>query len=583
MGKILFTNNNQWHDTLHQCFSKYGFRESGRYRDSFFITAYEKLNISNYNYLSVENDFIACAGTLIFRYKIGKEALKELFSELLLKDISEVRKELLGSFVVIYKSAEKIRVFVDEVGTYAFYYSIKDNNEYLLTNTYYHIQKCVKNSMNKYALMEQMLESCILNNETPFDNIFRILGNECIVIDLLNNKFKVESIKENKYLLDTKDFYDISTKLELILRGYSKRKKALNEKLHIFTTGGVDSRIALASSMSVCNETVICNWQGCPRDMNTKIEDYNIAKKIADRLGLECRCFDVSYDNLTDIKNISKDRFEQFGEYCRIYGNNKKWIEIFEKNSIKNTDFGYFGETLKGWEILDNWSKDYLSLDEYSRIYMNRRGFEVGSSDYYNYVTQKLKNIIRTNGFDETRLKKEECMKLYYTYRIHADTVIDNFANMFGYSFTILAQKEITDYINQIPYVYKTNYRLNLELTQRLCPELLEIEYFTHCRFVDFDKKRMVLKERWKYLLMRTIRYSLLNNKLGNKLIQKSRMINFAWINEYIKQIKETKILEYLNMDITEKTFGYLPTYVLILFYCKTMQFSLGSEENYDQ
>lgn len=577
MGKILFTNNSKWHSRLDKYFKEQGFQENGNCINAFFLTTYRKLNVSTFNFYEEEQGFIACSGTLIFRDLTGKEALVEMFSELKRKSIHEVRRETLGTYVVIYKMDKEVRVFIDETGTYAFYYCIQEDNKYLLTNTFYHIQKCTHRKLNKYAFLEQMLESCILNQETYFEGIYRILGDDCIVIDIDKERLTVEKIEKNYYFLEKKDFESVVNKLETTLRACAERKKKIGEVLHIFATGGVDSRIALATNMAAQIPTVICNWQGCPKDMNTKMEDYDIAKQIAEKLELECICYDVAFDNQESIQNIDETMIDRYGDYCRIYGSNKKWFEIFEKNGIKNTDFGYFGETLKGWEVLDNLSQDYISIEEYSQIYMQRRGYELKDGEYQRYITDKLRTIAIDNQLDIKRLSKEDCMKLYYVYRIHADTVIDNFANMFGYSFSLFAQKEISDYIEQVPYRYKEKFKLNLELTKRLCADLLDVEYFTHCRYVSLDKKQMVLQERWKYKLTKFIRFGLLGNKLGERIIARTRVVNKSFTNEYVKQIKATGVLEKVNVDITENTFGYLPTYALILFYCKIVQFSSGN------
>lgn len=571
MGKILLTNNFEWHSKLDECFQKHGFKRNGNYSEGIMLTTYEKKNVATYNFYKEGNDFIACSGTLIYENSIGEEAIKKIFYELKLNKINEVRKKMLGTFVIIYKMENQLRVFLDEAGTYAFYYSYQENGKYILTNTFYHIQKCLRNDFNKYAFMEQILEFCIINNETPFKEIYRIMGNECIVIDIIHGTFSIEVIEANHYILQEDGYENIVNKLENTIKGYAKRKKGINEKLYIFATGGVDSRIALAANLSEGIPTVVCNWQGCPKDMNTKVEDYDIVKEISEKLGLESICYNVAHDNLSAIKNIEEDMFDCYGDYCRIYGSNKKWFEIFEKNGIKSTDFGYFGEILKSWDALDNLA-EFISIEEYAQLYMRRNGYDLKDASYQKYILNKLKKIAIENNLDVTRLSKEDCMRLYYIYRIHADTVIDNFANMFSFSFSLFAQKEIAEYVHQVPYSYKEKFKLNLELTRRLYSKLVELNYFTHCRFVQLDKSSMVLEEGWKYKFTKFVRFVLLGNKIGEKLITKARKVNQPWTVEYVKQIKKTGIMENLDIEIKEDTFGYLPIYVLILFHCRIVQ-----------
>ena len=50
---------------------------------------------------------------------------------------------------------------------------------------------------------------------------------------------------------------------------------------------------------------------------------------------------------------LSSDTFNRLGEYAELYGNNSKWIEIFESKKFCFFDFGYYGEIVKAWDQLD--------------------------------------------------------------------------------------------------------------------------------------------------------------------------------------------------------------------------------------
>ena len=260
----------------------------------------------------------------------------------------------------------------------------------------------------------------------------------------------------------------------------------------------------------------IANWQGCPIDMNSKMPDRMVSQKLAEKCGFKFSPFDVTHDFKSDYENIAL-KFPRYGEYSLIYCGNTKWYEIFENSAIEYYDFGYFGETIKGWEPLDEQFNEGFSIDDYVKLYLKVTSDKT-DLEFEEYVGKKIIAIAKRFGMDMCNLSKEDCMILYYVYRIHADTVCSNFANIFGYSSNIFAEKEIIDFINKIPYAYKKDEHFNLLVTKILNEELLDIPYFTHCEYKKYNKEKMLLEDVVKHNKTVSIKKKILQTSIGKHL-----------------------------------------------------------------
>ena len=159
MGKLLITNTSEWDNQLRECYRNAGFRENAHLkRGNIRITAYRKLKIDNENVFICGDDFVTSSGTLFYKEKFGKEALDLLYIDAKNMSVTELRRNMLGTFVVAIKIEDTIRVFLDETHTYAFYYYY-DGTRFLMTNTFYHIEKCVRQPICDDAFLERSARS----------------------------------------------------------------------------------------------------------------------------------------------------------------------------------------------------------------------------------------------------------------------------------------------------------------------------------------------------------------------------------------------------------------------------------------
>ena len=496
MSRFIFTNNRTYYDRINKINVDCGFYISESLSKNYYFTNYKKCNVNNYNFCFVEDDFVASVGTFLYKGMIGEKAYIEIYSDFKSKGVKYVRSNIVGTYALFVKIGNIVNVFIDESGNYALYY-YEHNGEYILTNLMYHIGLLTSDEIDKFALLEELNEYCILDNKTFFVNVKRLMANEVIEVDVNSSVVEVKPVECNEYYIQDHSFEGVVDLLAKTIVKYARMQSVFGNEKMLFMTGGMDSRLTLAGDIAADYKTILANWQGSPDYMNTKKEDKEVSLKIADAFGLDFVSIDVSNDELHTINDLE---YKTKGEYACIYGNNRLWHNFFAETNNYFFDFGYFGETVKEWSPLEYKYHKNFTIDDYCELYMTRQKHDYCNlsheelQEYAENIKNKLKKICEDSKIDISNLSKEDCMYLYYIYRTHADTKMVNFANIYGYCFNIYAQKELIDYINQCPYEYKRKGKLNLALTKKMCSELMSIPYYSHCQYINYDASKMVLE-----------------------------------------------------------------------------------------
>ena len=182
------------------------------------------------------------------------------------------------------------------------------------------------------------------------------------------------------------------------------------------------------------------------------------------------------------------------------YGDNHKWHRIYDKIRADFLDYGYFGETLVDWDKMDNlldFTKKISLKDFVFNLYIDNQATADWKyqDDYRDMIYNEFLDIAQGQNIDCDDLSREDCMLLFFYYRLHADTHMVNFTNMYSYYFPLLSQPGIIEKIHNIPYAFKQNHKLNLRLISNLAPELLNITFFSHGRYRITDIKKLELRE----------------------------------------------------------------------------------------
>ena len=243
MGRLVVCNEKNIFEKLSLSNIKAGFKKSGSFEGrNINVETYSKLNITTQNYYQDGDDFVACAGTLIYKDKMGVECLRDLYNDFS-EDINKIRKNAAGMYVVAIKKGDGLYIFVDEVGTYAYHYLFKDG-VFISTNTYYHIAKITQPGVDRLAFKERVLKFCNIDSATIFDDIYRLLGHQAVQINLATNKINIIEIGQNTYEFTIGTDNDAAKTFVELIGKYMKKYPVHNDGV-LFSTGGVDSNVLL--------------------------------------------------------------------------------------------------------------------------------------------------------------------------------------------------------------------------------------------------------------------------------------------------------------------------------------------------
>lgn len=552
MSKLLLSNDETIFSNIHNGFVNAGFSKFSKTSvdNNYYLVAYKKLRVDNTNFYQEEGDFVAISGTLIYHNEIGESSLARILHDFDGNNMKELRREIFGSYAIIIKKGDLIYTFVDENHTYKFYYYHK-NNTIILTNTYYHIEKQVKEQFNIDIMLDNICGCFFMENHTPFSNIFQLLGTQYILMDTKNKSFEIKEIELNRYSLKSTEFEDSILEMHERLQKISTAVTSVTKDITVFLTGGLDSRLVFSGFINAGAKPTIGYWYGKDASTNTRDQDHILSKNMADGNNLCYADFDVEIDLLKSIKLSGKKYTDKYGECVNIYSCNTKLFEIFEsKLKTEFVEFGYFGEPCRSLVSIDVANQEYFTVDEFA--YMEYISHFVGMVENLEVHKTRLINWFSSYavsmGFDTKHLSKEECMYLNYIYRLKADTVMCNYVNLFFYTTPILSQKIFVDGVLSVPYSNKLNAKWMLSLIKTTYSPLINYPVFSHVRERRINSKTLEMHDPLKMRLVdfaiklgaQKLRSGLLS-KIYLKFVAKDKKALTQFRNEKdaIEQIKE--------------------------------------------
>lgn len=515
------------------------------------ISEYDNKNIFKKN-----KEFICQFGTFFYKENSTQEALEKLLDEF---DENNPRKNLDGNYFLFLKKNNNYYFFSDENSVYKVYYQFT-NGEIIIGNVIFDIALLNKKiNVDINNLIENSFQYSILNEESYFKDIFLVKKKEILKIDASFLKLKIVKIKNQEKLVQISSF---NQAVDLLLKNLKKQATLVKNnynKIAINMTGGLDSRLVLATYLSVGVKPILLYGKGNNLITNTFDNDYNIVKKIAKKYNLEIK--DMDWSSQEKFDSFWNKLIEELGEYAHVYSGNLNILNSYKKLIVDGIDyfeFGYFGELYRNIEWLDE-NKSLDIIDEktlFNKIcYRDYKKILHNSEVFIEHFKKKIKMNINEITGNKNFLKRDEFIKFNLQYRLSADTIMTCYINLISNTSLLLGSKDLLEILKQIPSKFKNKSELMIELINRLEPELLEVPIFSHCENKKYnlntnqieDEKNKFRKKTRK--IIRKIKYA--KNK-----IQLKRDVK----NEIVKIEKD------LNIKIIKEIDGDIRGYIYILF-----------------
>lgn len=505
MGRICISNRTDWFEKICKINDKYFEQSYKSINKSLSVVGYNKLNISTENFYENKGDYVICSGTLFYKEEFGEKALALLLEDAKTMSVKQLRFNLLGSYGIVLKVGNTVRVFVDETHTYFLYY-YKKENDILITNTYWHIANVIGTDIDDYSLLEVGVRGCIMSCNTPCSNVKKLSATECITFDIEKNTVEVVNVSLNDY---TVKFESKEEAIECLYKRINEiaaiRSKYIKKYRH-FLTGGIDSRLELAIHLCRKDNVSTAYWLGKDLLTNGTIEDLEIVKKISGKYSMKSECIDVAETYRETIEQLKKEKCEKYGEHASIYAGNTKLFDYFEnQKEIDAFGFGYLGETLRELSELDNSYYDGFTLQDFVKNVYCRTGLEkemFSLNGFYSYLEDELKPLYEIAVNNGSNDKKTSMFKLFSFSRFEADCTMNNFANMFVYSMPIFGQKKIADAIFSMKYEWLKNDGVSVRLIELFKKDLLDFPIYSHHRKFIYDTKKSIMNKTWKFKIL---------------------------------------------------------------------------------
>jgi asparagine synthetase B (glutamine-hydrolysing) len=433
-------------------------------------------------------------------------------------------KYVKGDFVIFLELENRLLVFNDHFGFSTIYYNKKNQ---ILSNNF-NVLRVQSNFFNETSIAQHILVNRTIGDTTFDENIENKEGANTIEFSLNSVKFLKywdykRDIVKNSINYSQQDIIDFSKANTTFFYRYFDVGQTF-----ITLTGGKDSRSALA---------ILLNLEIHPIGLNygsDKSKDIVFAKKLANKIGIECKNVQVKTDSdlyysllnelMDDHPMTSIHRTHRYAAFKEVKSNKQSFAVLFN---------GYLGGELLMGIYPDKLVFTEFVLNQISNTITEKKNnfFETDFTSSILDDLVKKKNSI-SNDFDaiftigvKHHLQDIHLSKKYYNYVFPFFLDVDFIERIFNsnYNFTKVNSKSKN--------LFKRHrlYELNCELQYQLSPKLRNIPFAKKGNYTLLDYKKGPLF--WSV------------KKVFNHLREKKYPPNFTYDVHYLSWIKE-KLVE---------------------------------------
>ena len=521
MGKILFSTC-KIDDFFISRTQEQGFNLNKKIGGTEFnvINFYKKIRKIENAFLCGD-DFCFSSGTLVYKDKIGEEALSDIFYDFD-NDVEKIRKEILGNYCLIICKNNKINIFVDKYDVYKIFYQVKDGVLFLSSDISDVMYRFKNTDISEFNLMLDAFQCAPVGSDTFMKEIKRLLGRQIIEIDIAINNI---NIKEILYKRKRNEYNNVDAAAETMAKSisdaYKTIEKAYGDDVGINMTGGLDSRVVLGGCLSAGIKPKLLHAQGNSRLITgTEKGDYNCVHKMANTLGLKVfdMCWDCNYpENVTEWNAL----FDKYSFNNKFYGGNPNFYKAYEElgeDLPLLLETGLFGEIMRIRTQYNLRTKPFDNFHDFMIEYQNGSGNHSGfiiNSEFYNnsrscleYFEERYKSELKKFSFNpEASISMDDFEEVRYIHARAANAVLINFLNQYTGCISVLSTEQVCEVLCDSKQAYRAFATLQLKIIGKLYQELLIIPFFSHCSDCTYDKKKNKLVTKLS-----------LNEKVGAKL-----------------------------------------------------------------
>lgn len=549
MARIFLTNKGHIVPEIVEGTFKYNELHVDRYK----ILSFQKIRSKTKNFLKFDNgDFIASAGTIIYKENLGASALEMIYSNYE-GDVNTIRNNSFGNYTLLIKKKGVLSIFVDENSIHDLFYTINASGCTIGTSLYHVLlTDSDETTFNKTKLIEFSAQYCLINGETFFDNTKKLQGNEIITIDLTTDIASVLNIEEQENQQEPNTFEEyldhIVEQLDESVGILSKNFK----KIGVSMTGGLDSRVLLSALLRNGVKPELYYGVGNTSITNTKSPDLHINQIFSERYNLDLTLMDWKHP--VPLDSNWEELMTKYGFLSCTYGGANIFAEL-ENGTSDFIDYGYFGEPFRNIDWMENKEASFTLEEFLDQFYLNKVVKPV-LEDYASYKQQiylNFESLCKQRSIDPGAISLEEFQILHNEYRKNADKVMLNLTNLFCHSISVLSQKKILGSTEKLPKKFKEKSNFMLHLLDNLYPDILNVEFFSHTKKWVFNREKFHLKRK-DYVKIDRVVALVRKLNIKTKLLEKIYgFIKRGKVSEEIKKREELR--DYFKNKIDDEDF----------------------------
>ena len=401
--------------------------------------------------------------------------------------------------VVVYKGS--LYAISDNLGVhYLYYYANRESGEWMIGTSLYEMAKVAPFTchVDDFNLIEECYAHSVYGDETIFQEFFKVTGEKLCKVDLKEGLFEVLDASKPQFIVDNRTADEIAMDIAKEFTKYGESLKTFsgNGGVALCMTGGIDARLTLVALLHTGIKPTLYYGVGNSALTNTKAGDLEVDKMLASKFGLQI--YLMNYKNDQKIGANWDSLVEKYGfldHFSTVTPNLKKEFEaIKEPLQIWN----FFGEMFRNVDYIEDNNKAVISIDEILKNHYVSEGclkpmigekYELYRQHIYTKIQSSLNPYLDGAG----DLPVEFFVVYDYYRRINCDTHKMNMCNQFRYSLAPLGDWRFLKYMTMTVNERK-NARLMLKTMDILYPKVLEIPFFSHQHWREYDKDSIKLK-----------------------------------------------------------------------------------------
>ena len=554
MSKMFLTNSEYLYSSFKRDISKSPYKLLFEYaHNNIYALTTQKISVENQNALLLHDGFVIENGTIVYNKKNDITILEDIF-QAYNANINAIRNDTLGNYVLGIFKEDVLTVFTEQSNCYDVFYYV-DNDIWAISSSLYDLVEPLKEklSINKLNVLEWFSRHAILNDETVFNEIKRLSGEQCIQI--INDQFSIKELGLPIKKITSENYANNILAIASIMKSDAEIFSNCLGDPTLGATGGLDSRMCLAAFLAAGSKPKLTYGLGNSILAISKKEDKEIDKLFSDK-------FHLTFEGYPWNETLPLDKYwdyytSLYGDGIFVYQGCDDAMKYFENPCEPYVIYGYWGELYRETDWITKCKKDVITVEEFlDGWYYESQNRNIIDSypDLKLHIKNKIINICSKYGLNPKAINKDDIFYFYMEYRRRADVHTVNLLNRMKYCHYLMSEFEIVRRA-YVPINKKLSAKFMLEILSELYSESLEIPFFSHCKKQKYVKSQMKIVDYYSWTLKnrisRTLSYQFKERLKKIVGIEKTFTIYPSYVADLVENPQNKNLIySYLPEDI---------------------------------